>query len=61
MTYLLNNLLQTDLNTREKKTESYFSGLAKFGLFNTHDKDLTEENTLKLLEESLDSEYLDLN
>ena len=60
VTYLLNNLLLTDLNTR-KKTETYPSGLAKFGLFNTLDKDLTEENTLKLLEESLDSEYLDLN
>ncbi|KAL5265755.1 hypothetical protein ACHWQZ_G006460 [Mnemiopsis leidyi] len=41
--------------------QPFYTGLAKFGLFKTLDKDLTEENTLKLLEESLDLEFLDLN
>ena len=37
------------------------SGLAKFGLFNTLDKEITEQTTVKMLEDALDQEYLDLN
>lgn len=41
--------------------QPFYAGLAKFGLFNTLDKEITEQTTVKMLEDALDQEYLDLN